>query len=68
MLHARSDGKRGQTIEDTGALTAKRMETVDDEIFTAAGKFIDKSVADKKPFFVWFNTTRMRLDAPQEIG
>ena len=61
VLHARSDGKRGQTIEDTGALTAKRMETVDDEIFTAAGKFIDKSVADKKPFFVWFNTTRMHV-------
>ena len=61
MLHARSDGKRGQTIADTGALTAKRMETVDDEIFTAAGKFIDKSVADKKPFFVWFNTTRMHV-------
>jgi arylsulfatase len=61
VLHARSDGKGGQTIEDTGALTAKRMETVDDEIFTAAGKFIDKSVADKKPFFVWFNTTRMHV-------
>jgi arylsulfatase len=61
VLHSRSDGKGGQTIEDTGALTAKRMETVDDEIFTAAGKFIDKSVADKKPFFVWFNTTRMHV-------
>ena len=61
VLHSRSDGKGGQTIEDTGALTRKRMETVDDEIFAAAGKFIDTSVADKKPFFVWFNTTRMHV-------
>jgi arylsulfatase A-like enzyme len=37
------------------------METVDGEIFAAAEKFIDKSVADKKPFFVWFNTTRMHV-------
>jgi arylsulfatase len=61
VLHARSDGKGGQTIEDTGALTRKRMETIDDEIFAAAEKFIDTSVADKKPFFVWFNTTRMHV-------
>ena len=61
VLHTWSDGKGGQKIEDTGALTAERMETVDEEIFTAAGQFIDKSVADKKPFFVWFNTTRMHV-------
>jgi arylsulfatase len=37
------------------------METVDDEVLAATTKFIDKAGADKKPFFVWFNTTRMHI-------
>ena len=41
-----------QKIEDTGPLTRKRMETVDEEVTTAALKFMDKAVKDKKPFFV----------------
>ncbi len=61
VLHTWSDGKGGQRIEDTGPLTAARMPTVDLEIYDAANKFIDKSVKDKKPFFVWFNTTRMHV-------
>ena len=61
VLHTWADGKGGQKIDDTGPLTRQRMETVDGEIFAAAEKFIDKSVADKKPFFVWFNTTRMHV-------
>ncbi len=50
-----------QKIEDTGPLTQKRMETVDQEIFAAADKFIAKAVQEKKPFFVWFNTTRIHV-------
>jgi arylsulfatase A-like enzyme len=61
VLHTWADGRGGQKIDDTGPLTRQRMETVDGEIFAAAEKFIDKSVADKKPFFVWFNTTRMHV-------
>ena len=61
VLHTFSDGKGGQTIEDTGPLTAKRMETVDDEIHAVATKFIAKAVQDQKPFFVWLNTTRMHV-------
>ena len=61
VLHTFSDGKGGQTIEDTGPLTVKRMETIDQEIQGAATKFIDKAVKDKKPFFVWLNTTRMHV-------
>lgn len=61
VIHSWADGKGGQKIEDTGPLTAKRMETIDDEIFSAADKFIDKAAADKKPFFVWFNSTRMHV-------
>ncbi len=57
VIHSYADGR----VEDTGALTRKRMETVDDEFLGAALKFIDKTVADKKPFFVWFNSTRMHF-------
>ena len=61
MIHAWSDGKGGQRIEDTGPLTRARMPTVDLEIYDAANKFIDIAVTGKKPFFVWFNTTRMHV-------
>ncbi|WP_375789133.1 arylsulfatase [Bradyrhizobium sp. Pha-3] len=50
-----------QTIEDTGALTKKRMETVDDETSAAAIDFIKRQQAAGKPFFCWFNATRMHL-------
>ena len=55
-------GKIGkQRIEDAGTLYPKRMETVDDEILDFTLKFIDKARADKKPFFVWLNPTRMHV-------
>ena len=37
------------------------MPTVDLEIYNAANKFMDGAVKEKKPFFVWFNTTRMHV-------
>ena len=61
VLHCLADGKGGQTIEDTGALTKKRMETIDDETTEKALKFIDKCHADGKPFFLWYNTTAMHF-------
>ena len=61
VLHTWSDGKGGQKIEDTGPLTQARMPTVDMEIYAAEQKFVDKAVKDGKPFFVWFNTTRMHV-------
>jgi arylsulfatase A-like enzyme len=57
VIHSFADGK----IEDTGPLTRKRMETADEEFTDAALKFIDKAHADGKPFFVWFNSTRMHV-------
>jgi arylsulfatase len=55
-------GKIGkQTIEDTGALTKKRMETIDDETSAAAVDFMKRQQAAGKPFFCWFNGTRMHL-------
>src|ERR1044072_8326301 len=55
-------GKVGkQTIEDTGPLTRKRMETIDDETTNAAIDFIKRQVRANKPFFCWWNGTRMHL-------
>jgi arylsulfatase len=55
-------GKVGkQKIENTGALTVKRMETVDEEFLDGAMKFMEKSKQDGKPFFCWFNSTRMHV-------
>ncbi|MCD4730120.1 MAG: arylsulfatase [Bacteroidales bacterium] len=51
----------GGDIEDTGPLTKKRMETVDDETIAAAKKFIRNAVESGKPFFVWWNGTRMHF-------
>jgi len=53
------DGK--QKIEDTGPLTKKRMETVDDETSDRAIEFIKEQVAAGKPWFVWWNGTRMHF-------
>ncbi|MBR0937171.1 sulfatase-like hydrolase/transferase [Bradyrhizobium jicamae] len=55
-------GKIGkQTIEDTGALTKKRMETIDDETSAAAIDFMKRQQSAGKPFFCWYNATRMHL-------
>ncbi|MCJ8304065.1 arylsulfatase [Shewanella sp.] len=51
--------KQGARVEDTGALTSKRMETIDDETLDAANDFMTRKVAEDKPFFLWYNTTRM---------
>ena len=56
-IHSFADGK----ITDTGPVTKKRMETIDEEFLGAALKFIDKAHSAKKPFFVWFNSTRMHV-------
>ena len=51
----------GGTIEDTGPLTKKRMETVDEETLAAALDFIDRAHAEGRPFYVWWNGTRMHF-------
>jgi arylsulfatase len=48
-------------IEDTGPLTRKRMETIDDEIVAAATDFIERQHKARKPFFAWVNTTHMHF-------
>jgi arylsulfatase A-like enzyme len=61
VLKCKADGKGGQTIEDTGPLTRKRMETVDEETLAAAKEFIQRQHEAEKPFFVWWNATRMHF-------
>ena len=56
---ANADGT--QRIEDTGPLTKKRMETIDDEIIAGALDFIDRKSSEDSPFFLWLNTTHMHL-------
>ena len=59
------------TIEDTGPLTRKRMESVDDETLEEALTFIDKAHGDDQPFFLWWNGTRMHFRThvkPELIG
>jgi arylsulfatase len=50
-----------QTIQDTGPLTRKRMEHIDDETSDAAIDFIKRQAAANQPFFCWYNSTRMHL-------
>jgi arylsulfatase len=61
VLKTKADGKGGQTIENTGPLTKKRMETIDDESIEAAKDFITRQVRENKPFFTWWNATRMHF-------
>ncbi len=61
ILKTKADGKGGQTIENLGPLTKKRMETIDDETVEAAKEFIQRQAKAGKPFFVWWNGTRMHF-------
>ena len=55
-------GKVGkQSIEDTGPVTRKRMETVDEEFLAGTLDFMERAVSEKKPFFIWHNSTRMHV-------
>ncbi len=57
-----------QVIEDTGPLTMKRMETIDDDVTDRAIEFIKQAHAAGQPFFVWWNSTHMhfRTHIPKE--
>jgi arylsulfatase len=57
VIHSFADGR----IEDTGPLTKKRMETIDDETVAAAIDFMGRAKESGKPFFLWWNGTRMHF-------
>ena len=57
VIHSFADGR----VEDTGPLTRKRMETIDEEVTAKALDFIGRAKQSNKPFFVWWNSTRMHV-------
>jgi arylsulfatase len=61
VLRCRVNRNGRQVIEDTGPLTRKRMETIDDEVVDGAIDFMQRQTKAKKPFFVWVNTTHMHF-------
>ena len=61
VLHCLADGKGGQTITDTGPLTKKRMETIDEEITAGALAWMEKQAKAEQPFFLWYNSTAMHF-------
>ncbi|HVK52046.1 MAG TPA: arylsulfatase [Pseudoxanthomonas sp.] len=61
VLKCKADGKGGQSIENTGPMTKQRMETIDEEFLADAKGFIQRHHDDGKPWFCYFNTTRMHI-------
>src|SRR5262245_28610270 len=61
VLDCRMTSTGKHTIKDTGPLTKKRMETIDDEIVDRATDFIKRKRNRRTPFFVWINTTHMHF-------
>jgi arylsulfatase len=57
VIRSKADGK----VEDTGPLTKKRMETIDDETSAACMDYIERQAKASKPFFCWMNSTRMHF-------
>jgi arylsulfatase A-like enzyme len=57
VIHSFADGR----IEDTGPLTKKRMETIDDDVTDRTIAFIEEAVESDTPFFVWWNSTHMHF-------
>jgi arylsulfatase A-like enzyme len=57
VIHSFADGR----ITDTGPLTRKRMETIDEEVMAKSIDFMDRAKKANKPFFIWWNSTRMHI-------
>jgi arylsulfatase A-like enzyme len=61
VIHSWANPDGTQKIESTGPLTKKRMETVDEEFTKEALRFISDAKKADKPFFLWWNSTRMHI-------
>lgn len=71
MLHSFANPDGTQRIEDTGPLTKKRMETIDDDIADRSVAFLEQQVKAKKPAFLWVNFTHMHFRThtkPESLG
>jgi arylsulfatase A-like enzyme len=67
VIHSFADGR----IEDTGPLTKKRMETIDDDIAARSADFLERQVKAGKPVFLWVNFTHMHFRThpkPASVG
>jgi arylsulfatase len=61
VIHSWANPDGTQRIENTGPLTKKRMETIDQEVTDAAIDFLKRAKEQNKPFFLWWNSTRMHI-------
>ncbi len=61
VLHCWANGDGTQKIEPKGPLNIERMKTIDEEVTTEALRFLDEAKAEDKPFFLWWNSTRMHI-------
>jgi arylsulfatase A-like enzyme len=61
VIHSWAMPDGTQKIEDTGPLTRKRMETIDDEVTARTLEYLEERATDDKPFFLWWNATRMHF-------
>ena len=71
VIHSVANADGTQTIEDTGPLTKKRMETIDDDIAARSAEFLEKEVKANKPVFMWVNFTHMHFRThvkPESLG
>jgi arylsulfatase A-like enzyme len=67
VIHSFADGR----LEDTGPMTRKRMETIDDEITAKTLDFMERTHREGKPFFIWWNSTKMHFRThvkPESVG
>ena len=71
VLHTWANPDGTQKIEDTGPLTKKRMETIDDDVAARSAEFLEKNVKANKPVFLWVNFTHMHFRThtkPESLG
>jgi arylsulfatase A-like enzyme len=71
VIHSWANADGTQKIEDTGPLTKKRMETIDDDVADRAAKFLGEQVKAGKPVFLWVNFTHMHFRThtkPESVG
>ena len=71
VIHSFANPDGTQRIEDTGPLTKKRMETIDDDIAARSAEFLEKQVKANKPVFLWVNFTHMHFRThtkPESLG
>lgn len=71
VIHSFANPDGTQKVEDTGPLTKKRMETIDDDIAARSADYIEKQQKANKPFFIWINFTHMHFRThpkPESVG